>query len=142
MFDCGCLCEIEWNLKLFESWMRGNEMTSPNFHLAFMISMNSNSFQIQNPREKMTWLLPFKMKRVSKNIWISFGNISNLETLCNSMIFMREDKMTSSNAKKESWKFQRIKLKVPLKLFWNPHSNWSYLIFIQIIFFKNIIYGK
>ena len=31
-----------------------------------------------------------------ENIWISFGNISNSETLCNSMSFMREDKMTSS----------------------------------------------
>ena len=37
------------------------------------------------------------MKRVFENIGISFGNISNSETLCNSMIFMREDKMTSSN---------------------------------------------
>ena len=32
-----------------------------------------------------------------ENIWISFENISNSKTLCNSMIFMREDKMTSSN---------------------------------------------
>ena len=36
------------------------------------------------------------MKRVVEKIWISFGNILNLETLSNSMIFMREDKMTSS----------------------------------------------
>ena len=32
------------------------------------------------------------MKRVVEKIWISFGNISNLETLSNSMIFMTEDK--------------------------------------------------
>ena len=37
------------------------------------------------------------MKRVFENIWISLGNISNSETSSNSMIFMREDKMTSSN---------------------------------------------
>ena len=37
------------------------------------------------------------MKRVVENIWISFENISNSETLSNSMIFMREDKMTSLN---------------------------------------------
>ena len=52
------------------------------------------------------------------------------------MSFMREDKMTSSNAKKESWKFQRIKFNVPLKLF----SIWSYLGFIQIIFSPKMKY--
>ena len=31
-----------------------------------------------------------------EKIWIPFGTISNSETLSNSMIFMREDKMTSS----------------------------------------------
>ena len=37
------------------------------------------------------------MKKGFEKIWIPFGNISNSETLCNSMIFTREDKMTSSN---------------------------------------------
>ena len=37
------------------------------------------------------------MKKGFEKIWIPFGNISNSETLSNSMIFMREDKMTSSN---------------------------------------------
>ena len=130
---------IDWNWVEFESFEKLNEREwndFPKLSLYILISMNSNYFQIQNPRVKMTWFLPFKMKRVFKNIWISFGNISNSETLCNSMIFMRENKMTSSNAKKESWKFQRIKLKVPLKLFWNPLSIWSYLVFIQIIFIQ------
>ena len=36
------------------------------------------------------------MKRVVENIRISFENISSSETLSNSVIFMREDKMTSS----------------------------------------------
>ena len=45
------------------------------------------------------------------------------------MSLMREDKMTSSNAKKETWKFQRIKCKVPLKIIFNLdlfgfHSNY------------------
>ena len=57
--------------------MRGNKRTFPNFHIGFLIFVNSNSFQIQNPREKMTWLLPFKMKRVFENIWIPFANKSN-----------------------------------------------------------------
>ena len=36
------------------------------------------------------------MKRGAENIWMSSENISSSETLSNSMIFMREDKMTSS----------------------------------------------
>ena len=52
------------------------------------------------------------------------------------MSFMREDKMTSSNAKKESWKFQRNKLKVPLKLFLRPTFNLELFGFVQIIFPK------
>ena len=34
---------------------------------------------------------------IFEKISIPLENISNSETLCNSMIFMREDKMTSSN---------------------------------------------
>ena len=100
--------------------MRGNKRTFPNFHFAFMISMNSNSFQIQNPGEKITWLLPFKMKMVLENIWISFGNISNSETLSNSMIFMREDKMTSS-------KHMKYELGVSKNLIQNPFEFISNL---------------
>ena len=117
--------------------MRGNKRTFPNFHFAFMISMNSNSFQIQNPREKMTWLLPFKMKRVFENIWISFGNISNSETLRTSMIFMREDKMTSSKTY-EIWvgSFKETKFNAPLK----SSSIWSYFGFYSNYFSPKIKY--
>ena len=37
------------------------------------------------------------MKKGFENIWIPFGNISNSETLSDSMSLMREDKMTSWN---------------------------------------------
>ena len=127
------LSEIEWNLKLFENWMRGNEMTFPNFHFAFWAPWIQILFKCKNPRVKMTWLLPFKMKRVFENIWILFGNILNSETLCNSMSFMREDKMTSSNSKKESWKFQK---ESNLKSLWKLFSIWSYLVFIQLSFLQ------
>ena len=65
----GVLKIFEVHLKIFPilklyatQWFSREKIKwlSQNFHLAFMISMNSNSFQIQNPREKMTWLLPFK----------------------------------------------------------------------------------
>ena len=38
-----------------------------------------------------------KNEKGFEKTWIPFGHISNSEALCNSMIFMREDKMTSSN---------------------------------------------
>ena len=72
-------------------------MTFPNFHLAFMISMNSNLFHHKTLEGR--WYDFFhliKWKGFFEKIWILFGNISNSETLSNSMIFMREDKMTSS----------------------------------------------
>jgi hypothetical protein len=55
------------------------------------------------------------MKRAFENIWIPFGNNSNSETLCNSMIFMREDKMTSSNYMKNELEVSK---KSNLTSFW------------------------
>ena len=40
------------------------------------------------------------MKRVFEKLCIPFANILNSETLSNSMTFMREDKMNSSNRMK------------------------------------------
>ena len=59
------------------------------------------------------------MKRVLKRFEIPFGNISNSETLSNSMIFMREDKMTSSKHMKYELGVSKDLFKVPLKLFFN-----------------------
>ena len=55
---------------------------------------------------------------------------------------MREDKMTSSNAKKESWKFQKNQIESPFVVILNPTFNLELFGFIQIIFLKNKIYGK
>ena len=79
------------------------------------------------------------MKRVFENIWIPFGTISNSETLSNSMIFMREDKITSS-------KHMKYELEVLKEL--NSKSHWNYFQFgvIWVLFklypSKNKIYGK
>ena len=62
---------------------------------------------------------------------------SNSETLSNSMIFMREDKMTSS-------KHMKYELEVLKEL--NSKSHWNYFQFgiiwgfIQIIFYPKIKY--
>ena len=73
------------------------------------------------------------MKKGFEKIWIPFGTISNSETLCNSMIFMREDKMTSSKHMKYELEVSK---KSNLKSLWNYFSIWSYLGFIQIIFLQ------
>ena len=121
--------------------MREDKRTFPNFHLAFLISMNSNSFH--HKTLEWRWYDFFHL-----NKWKGFLKIfefhleifSNSETLCNSLSFMREDKMSSSNAKKESWTFQRIKLKVPLKLFWKPTFNLELFGFYSNYFYPKIKY--
>ena len=119
---CDWLREFEWNLKLFESWMRGNEMTFPKLSLCISIPMNSNSFH--HKTLEWRWYDFFHLKKW-KGVWkwfefhlkyVKFRNVKQLNE------FMREDKMTSSYLKKESWKFQRNKMQVTLKLF-ETHSS-------------------
>ena len=75
----------------------------------------------------------FKWKGLLKIFEFHLKIFSTSETLCNSMIFMREDKMTSSNYMKYELGVSKISnLKLPLKLF----SIWSNLCFIQIIFLQ------
>ena len=73
------------------------------------------------------------MKRGVENIWISFENISNSETSSNSMIFMREDKMTSSN-------YIKYKLEVSKKPNLMPLCN--YFQFGVIWFYSNYFSPK
>ena len=75
-----------------------------------------------------------------EKIWIPFGNNSNSETLCNSMIFMREDKMTSSNYMKYELEVKRNQTESHLELFWNTLSIWSYLGFYSNYFSPKIKY--
>ena len=117
--------------------MRGNKRTFPNFHICFLISMNSNSFQMQNPWAKMIWLLPFKLnERVFENNWISFGNISIHKLHAAQWFSWEKIKWLFQIIWNMSWEFQRIKFKVLLNLF----SIWSYLSFVQIIFIQKIKY--
>ena len=73
-------------------------MTFPNFHFAFWSPWIQILFKYKTlERRWYDFFHLIKWKRVLENIWVSFGNIPNSETLCDSMIFMREDKITSSN---------------------------------------------
>ena len=130
MVACVKLSEI-WNfLKVKWEGIKGLPQT---FIFAFMISVNSNPFQIQNPREKMIWLLPFKLnERVFENNWMSFGNISIHKLHAAQWFSWEKIKWLLQIIWNMSWEFQTIKFKVLLNLF----SIWSYLSFIQIIFLQ------
>ena len=79
------------------------------------------------------------MTRGVENIWISFENVSNSKTLCNSMIFTREDKMTSSKHMKYELGVLKDLFKVPLKLFFNIGVIW---VLFKLFLSKNKIYGN
>ena len=99
--------------------MRGNKRTFPNFHICFLISMNSNSFQHQTLERRWHDFFHLKWKGCLKNIWIPLGNIFQFWNFMQLNDFMREDKMTSSNIWNMSWKFKRIKFKVLLEIIFN-----------------------
>ena len=79
------------------------------------------------------------MKRGVENIWISFENISNSETLSNSMIFTREDNMTSSKYMK--YELENLK-ELNSKFFWIYFQFGVIWVLFKLFFCKNKIYGN
>ena len=78
--------------------MRGKKGLSQTFIFAFPTCVNSNSFHHKTlERRWHDFFHLFKWQGFLKTFEFHLENISNPETLCNSMIFTREDKMTSSN---------------------------------------------
>ena len=71
-----------------------------------------------------------------EKIWILFGNISNSETLSNSMIFMREDKMTSSKHIKYELEVSKNQIESPFEVILKTHVQFGVIWFIQIIFLQ------
>ena len=126
-----------WNFLKVE-W-EGIKGLSQNFHLAFfLISMNSKSSHHKSLEWR--WYDFFHLKKW-KGVWkwfefqLKYFKFRNFRQLNE---FMREDKMTSSYLRKESWKFQRNKLEVTLKLFethfpfevvWNSKFKSSWKLF-------------
>ena len=102
--------------------------------LAFLISMHSNFISPQNPRVKKIWLLPFKMKRVLKRFELLLDIFQIQKIYATRWFSWEKIKWLLQNIWNMSWEFQRIKFKVPLKLFF---QYWTYLSFIQIIFLQN-----
>ena len=118
--------------------MRGNKRTFPNFHFCIYDLHEFKCFSTQNPREKMTWLLPFKLNEKGFLKTFEFHlEICQIQKLYATQWFSWEKiKGLLQNIWNMSWKFKKIKFKVLLKLF----SIWSYLDFIQIIFSPKIKY--
>ena len=100
--------------------MRGNKRTFPNFHFAFYDLHEFKFFSSQNPGEKMTWLLPFKMKRVFEKYLNSIGKYFPNQKLYATQWFSWEKiKWLLQNIWNMSWKFKRIKFKVLLEIIFN-----------------------
>ena len=129
---CGCLSEVEWNLKL--SQMRGNEMTFPNFHPCIY---DLHEFKLFHHKTlEWRWYDFFHLNKW-KAFWKDLNSIRKyfkFETLCNSMIFMREDKMTSSNYMKYELEVKKNQIESHLKVFWNSLSNLELFVFYSNYF--------
>ena len=131
------ICLIVWNwLKFenFESWMRGNEMTFPNFHPCIY---DLHEFKLFHHKTlDWRWYDFFHLNKW-KGFWRDLNSIRKyfkFETLCNSMIFTREDKMTSSIIWNTSWKLQRIKLKVIGSILKLPFKFGIFWILFKLFF--------
>ena len=100
--------------------MRGNKRTFPNFHFAFMISMNSNSFHHKTlERRWHDFFHLFKWKGVLK-IFEFHLRIFPILKLYATQWFSREKiKWLLQIIWNMSWEFQRINFKVLLELIFN-----------------------
>ena len=136
LFVCGVIACVKFSeirnfLKVKWEGIKGLSQT---FIFVFLISVNSNSFHHKTLQRRWhDFFHLIKWKRVLKRFEFYLEIFSNSETLSNSMIFMREDKMTSS-------KHMKYELEVLKEL--NSKSHWNYFQFgiiwgfIQIIFLQ------
>ena len=100
--------------------MRGNKRTFPNFHFAFMISVNSNSFQIQTLERRWHDFFHLTKWKGYLKIFEFQLELFSIQKLQATQWFLWEKiKWLLQNIWNMSWKFKRTKYKVPLKLFSN-----------------------
>ena len=105
--------------------MRGNKRTFPNFHFAFMISMNSNSFHHKTlERRWHDFFHLFKWQGVLKIFEFHLKIFAILELYATQWFSWEKIKWLLQIIWNMSWEFQRIKFKAPLNLFsiWNRSS--------------------
>ena len=83
------------------------------------------------------------MKIIELHKVSEFEIFSNSETSSNSMIFMREDKMTSSKHMKYELEVSKNQIKIPSLVILKPNFQFGVIWFLFKLFFsKNKIYGK
>ena len=99
--------------------MRGNKRTFPNFHICFLISMNSNSFQHKTKERRWHDFFHLKWKGCLK-IFEFHLEMFQIQKLYATQWFSWENiKWPLQNIWNMSWKFKRIKFKVLLKIIFN-----------------------
>ena len=111
--------------------MRGNKRTFPNFHICFLISMNSNSFQTQTPERRWhDFFHLFKWQGVLKLFEFHLKIFPILKLYATQWFSREEIKWLLQIIWNMSWEFQRIKFKAPLNLFsiWNRSSCIFYFL--------------
>ena len=134
------MCETEWNLKILKVEWEGMKWLSQTFNLAFVISVNSNSFHHKTLERRWHDFFHLnKWKRVLKRFEFHSETFPIHKLHATQWFSWEKIKWLLQNIWNMSWEFKRIKFKVLLKLFF---LIWSYLVFIQIIFLQNKIYGK
>ena len=121
--------------------MRGNKRTFPNFHFAFMISMNSNSFHHKTlERRWHDFFHLFKWKGVLKIFEFHLRIFPILELYATQWFSREKIKWLLQIIWNMSWKFQRIKFKAPFEFIFNlewytldHHAYHTFLHFCPIL---------
>ena len=100
--------------------MRGNKRTFPNFHFAFMISMNSNYFHHKTlERRWHDFFHLFKWQGVLKIFELHLRIFPILKLYATQWFSRAKIKWLLQNTWNMSWEFQRIKFKVLLEIIFN-----------------------
>ena len=138
-------CLIDWlKVSAIRNFLKvkweGIKGLSQTFIFAFMISVNSNSFHHKTlERRWHDFFHLFKWQGVLKIFEFHLKIFHISETLINSMIFTREDKMTSSKHMK--YELELLK-ELNSKFHWNYFQFGIVWVLFKLFFSKNRIYGK
>ena len=141
MIDCLIVCvKLSKIRNILKVKWEGIKWLSQNFHFAFMFSMNSNSFHHKTlERRWHDFFHLFKWQGVLKIFEFHFRIFPILKFYATQWFSREKIKWLLQNKWNMSWEFQRIKFKVPLKLFSNIGVIW---VLFKLFFSKNKIYGK
>ena len=128
---------LVWNWVKFDTFWKWNEREWNDFPKTFTLHFDPHEVKfISSQTLEWRWYDFFHLNKW-KGFWKDLNSIRKyfkFETLCNSMIFTREDKMTSSIIWNMSWKLQRIQFKVIWKYFEPPFQFGIIWILFKLFF--------